>query len=276
MRWILTCVAAGFLLAVTPASAQDQDYEATRHAAERGDADAQLNLGFRYDTGRGVPQDDAEAVRWYRLAAKQGNALAPAQSRGSCTAKVRAYRRTTLKRSGGTAWPPSRATPNAQYNLGSMYGTGEGVPQDDAEAVRWYRLAAKQGNASAQNNLGSMYGTGRGVPQDDAEAVRWYRLAAKQGNASAQLNLGLRYGTGQGVPQDDAEAVRWYRLAAEQGNANAQLNLGFRYDTGRGVPQDDAEAVRWYRLAAKQGNARAQYNLGVTYGHRSWRTAGRR
>ena len=43
MRWILTCVAAVFLLAVTPASAQD--YEATRHAAEQGDADAQFNLG---------------------------------------------------------------------------------------------------------------------------------------------------------------------------------------------------------------------------------------
>ena len=69
MRWILTCVAAGFLLAVTPASAQDQDYEATRHAAEQGNADAQNNLGFMYDKGRGVQQDYAEAVRWYRLAA---------------------------------------------------------------------------------------------------------------------------------------------------------------------------------------------------------------
>ena len=74
MRWILTSVAAVFLLAVTPASAQD--YEATRHAAEQGDADAQFNLGFAYATGEGVPQDDAEAVRWFRLAAEQGNALA--------------------------------------------------------------------------------------------------------------------------------------------------------------------------------------------------------
>ena len=53
MRWMLTCVATGFLLAVTPAGAQD--YEATRHAAEQGDADAQFNLGFMYATGRGVP-----------------------------------------------------------------------------------------------------------------------------------------------------------------------------------------------------------------------------
>jgi uncharacterized protein len=45
----------------------------------------------------------------------------------------------------------------AQYNLGVMYGNGNGVVQDYAEAVKWYRLAAEQGNAKAQNNLGVMY-----------------------------------------------------------------------------------------------------------------------
>ena len=57
---------------------------------------------------------------------------------------------------------------SAQFNLGLMYDKGEGVPQDDAEAVRWYRLAAEQGHAEAQANLGWMYDAGRGVPQDDA------------------------------------------------------------------------------------------------------------
>ena len=92
--------------------------------------------------------------------------------------------------------------------LGLMYDYGEGVPQDDAEAVRWYRLAAEQGHAGAQNKLGFAYGTGDGVPQDDAEAARWYRLAAEQGNASAQYNLGVAYGTGDGVPQGASEITR--------------------------------------------------------------------
>ena len=61
----------------------------------------------------------------------------------------------------------------AQYSLGFAYATGEGVPQDFAEAVRWYRRAAEQGYAEAQNNLGAAYYTGEGVPQDSAEAVRW-------------------------------------------------------------------------------------------------------
>jgi TPR repeat protein len=88
------------------------------------------------------------------------------------------------------------------------------------------RARAEQGDAVSQVNLGHMYHTGEGVPQDYAEAVRWYRLAAEQGFDQAQTNLGVLYATGQGVPQDDAEAARLHRLAAEQGLADAQFNLG--------------------------------------------------
>jgi hypothetical protein len=97
-----------------------------------------------------------------------------------------------------------------------------------------------------------MYDTGRGVPQDDAEAVRWYRLAADQGHATAQANLGVMYADGQGVPQDYVEAVRWYRLAADQGHARAQGNLGVMYGTGEGVPQDYVQAHMWFNLAASR------------------------
>ena len=88
----------------------------------------------------------------------------------------------------------------AQVSLGTMYAFGRGVPKDHAEAVRWYRMAAEQGNA---------------------EAVRWLRRAAEQGNAAAQANLGRMYANGQGVPKDYAEAARWYRKAAEQGHTEA-------------------------------------------------------
>ena len=53
-----------------------------------------------------------------------------------------------------------------------MYDAGEGVPQDDGEAVKWFRLAADQGDALAQYSLGDMYRTGEGVPQDYGEAVK--------------------------------------------------------------------------------------------------------
>ena len=145
----------------------------------------------------------------------------------------------------------------AQYNLGVSYADGLGVPQDDAEAVRWLRVAADQGHAGAQFNLGVRYADGLGVPQGDAEAVRWFRVAADQGLALAQNNLGVMYANDKGIPQDDAEAVRWLRVAADQGHAEAQFNLGVRYADGLGVPQDDVEAVRWFRVAADQGFADA-------------------
>ena len=53
-----------------------------------------------------------------------------------------------------------------------------------------WRPLADQGYASAQFNLGTMYTNGRGVPKDDVQAVKWYRLAADQGNAFAQAHLG--------------------------------------------------------------------------------------
>ena len=153
----------------------------------------------------------------------------------------------------------------AQYNLGVMYANGEGVPEDDGQAVFWYRKAAEQGDAKAQYNLGVRYDNGRGVPEDDGQAVFWYRKAAEQGVAEAQNNLGFSYAKGEGVPEDDRQAAFWYRKAAEQGHAKAQYNLGVMYDNGEGVPEDDRQAAFWYRKAAEQGHAAAQYNLGFSY-----------
>ena len=87
----------------------------------------------------------------------------------------------------------------AQDNLGWMYQHGRGVPQDDVEAVKWYRKAAEGGNlAKAQDNLGWMYQHGRGVPQSDAKAVKWYRKAAEGGYSAAQDNLDWMHQNKQG------------------------------------------------------------------------------
>ena len=95
------------------------------------------------------------------------------------------------------------------------------------------RTAAEQGDASARFSLGVMYFDGEGVPENNDEAVKWYRLAAEQGHAKSQHRLGRMYSTGEGVSENDAEAVKWYRLAAEQGDAPAQLNLGDMYSVGK-------------------------------------------
>src|ERR1035438_518640 len=66
-----------------------------------------------------------------------------------------------------------------------------------------------------------MYHNGQGVPQDSAEAIRWCRKAADQGDANAQYALGFTYHKGQ-VPQDDAEALRWYAKIAASCFAKTQ------------------------------------------------------
>ena len=78
------------------------------------------------------------------------------------------------------------------------------------------RKRAEQGDADAQHSLGVMYHNGEGVPQDYAEAVKWYRLAAEQGFAVAQLNLVFMYYNGEGVPQDYVQAHKWSNLAASK------------------------------------------------------------
>ena len=147
-----------------------------------------------------------------------------------------------------------------QYTLGGMYLEGVGVPKDEVEGVRLFRLAAEQGHGGAQFAVGNLYRDGRGAPQDDVEAVRWFRLAAapeQEFYVHAQDFLGLMYGEGRGVAQDHVESVRWHRLAAEQGLARAQYNLGVMYVNGEGVPQNNVRAYVWWSVALGLEEARA-------------------
>ncbi len=81
---------------------------------------------------------------------------------------------------------------------------------------------AEQGHAGAQSLLGMKYARGLGVPEDDTEAVRWYRLAAEQGHAESQWLLGIMYDWGDGVPEDDVLAYMWFNLSGAQGHVSAQ------------------------------------------------------
>ncbi len=105
--------------------------------ANLGDEGGQYYLGLMYEDGKGVRQDNTQAVFWYRKAAEQNN-------------------------------------PAAQSSLGSMYANGRGVKKDNKQAIFWFRKAAKQNNPAAQSNLGSMYENGQGVEQDDTPAAFWY------------------------------------------------------------------------------------------------------
>ncbi|MDC1510254.1 sel1 repeat family protein [Oceanospirillaceae bacterium] len=83
--------------------------------AEQGNVDAQFWIADMYDFGKGVPENDKAAVKWYTLSAEQGHV-------------------------------------SAQYNLGNMYDFGEGVLTDTKRAYMWYNLASYNGNELGAKN----------------------------------------------------------------------------------------------------------------------------
>jgi len=194
--------------------------------AKFGDARAQNELGWLYQSGLGTDLDPAQAAHWYRRAATQGLAV-------------------------------------AQTNLGILYNDGKGVTRDPREAARWFELAARQGDAAALNNLGVLYDRGDGVPEDHQRAAQLLRQAADKGHPRAMSNLGLLYKNGEGVPQDAATAVRWFRAAAAAGDREGQNNLAVMLDNGLGAAADPAAARQLFERAARAGEAGAAVNLAL-------------
>ena len=151
-------------------------FEEYRKAAEKGDVNAQNNLGDCYYHGKGVVKNYQMAVYWYEKAAEKG------------------------------AWDKK-----AQSNLGDCYYYGRGVVKNGKTAVRWYEKAANNGHPYAQNKLGDLYFNGEcNLPKDPSQAMAWYKKAAENGNVDAMYNLGRCYES----VGDLAKAEEWYQKAA--------------------------------------------------------------
>ncbi len=204
-----------------------------RTRAEAGDAQAQFELGRGYEEGRGLPQNEDLAVKWYRKAAEQGHAA-------------------------------------AQNTVGVFYRLGRGgLEKDKAEAVNWYRRAARQGHAAAMFNLGASYYNGDGVPVDTTAAYVWFALAERAGDSSGReavartrsellpealiegdARVAFLLEAGDQVPKDMQAALAIYRQLAES-NAYVALRLSAHYANGGVVSQDPVEAERLRRIALK-------------------------
>ncbi|MFP6745734.1 MAG: tetratricopeptide repeat protein [Alphaproteobacteria bacterium] len=130
--------------------------------AGRGDAEAQVSLGWMYQIGQGFERDYNQAAYWYRAAADQGNGL-------------------------------------AQYSLGELYARGLGVAQNFAQAAAWHRRAAEGGNVSAQFRLAYFHEHGLGVPRDYIAAAAWYDRAARGAQSAAGLPPSLVRLLGGGI-----------------------------------------------------------------------------
>ncbi|MDR1111575.1 MAG: sel1 repeat family protein [Deltaproteobacteria bacterium] len=151
----------------------------------------------------------------------------------------------------------------ARFFLGKFLEDGEGMAKNKAEAEKWYRLAAESGHVASQYIQGMKhYGGARG----NDLAIRWFRLAAGQGDHEAMRRLGDIFYDGVGVPKDLAEAAKWYRLVARLGNTEIQYRLGLTLLEGEGLAHDREEALKWLSLAAGQGHQAALGKLGTMSG----------
>jgi hypothetical protein len=123
-----------------------------REDAEKGDAQDQMYVGMWYLTGtEGYTKDPVEAAQWLQKSADQGNA-------------------------------------DGENMLGQLYATGNGVPKDFAKAVDLFQKSAAQGNPHGCASLGRAYEKGvGGLPQDNQQAIAWYRKAGDEPYAKAAL-----------------------------------------------------------------------------------------
>jgi uncharacterized protein len=209
--------------------------------ADKGNPEAQFELGERFHFGNGVLKDSTESVEW-------------------------------LQKSAAQKFPP------AELNLGIAYGKGDGVQKNEQEGVRLCRMAADSGMARAQATMGMIYFEGAGVQKNYPEAFNCFTVAANQNYSPSQYYLALCYRDGKGTTTNLTEFIFWLQRAASNGVANAQVKLG-RFYGDNGVAQIESNSssanlrtnsnfvlgVEWWQKAAHQGDTGGQIDLGTAY-----------
>src|SRR5437762_1268442 len=188
-----------------------------RRAAEQGNSEAQDALGTKYLVGHGLEQNKEEAVKWFRKSARQGNGSAM-------------YHLGVAYYNGdGVAVDDSLSY--AWFILASEAGN-----QSAPEAVKRAESELKPVTIDkAFKKIAEMYENGGSLPENQAEAARWWSRAAARGDQDAQVGLGLTLVSGQGAPSDVARGRHLCNEAAKKNNHRAEYCMGYIYQRGLGV-----------------------------------------
>jgi TPR repeat protein len=150
-----------------------------------------------------------------------------------------------------------RGDARAALQLGRMYASGSGVPQSREEGLAVVRRAAEAASPDAQAWIGFRFLFRDDFPgYDEAEALRWFRVAAARGSTNGYFGLGMMYRDGRGVPPSDSLAVRWLAQAASGGTVAAGLVLATIYDDPASAFHDDARSEQYYTAAFAYGGSR--------------------
>jgi TPR repeat protein len=264
-----------------------------RAAASGGYPGAYYNLGVMAEYGWGVDRNDRDAFVWYKKAADSGypqafTAVADYYLYGNAGIQDTwlAEQYYTLSAKAGDTYAADRLayayirdartpdhikkamhwlkrdaeSPWAQYELGWLYDTGDGVTKDAKLAARWYRRAANQGLPDALTAYADLLRTGRiDHRRNFVSAADYYRKAVAAGDGKAMFELGEMCGSGSGVPRDPRLAERLYASAAAHGNGDALLLIAYRFLYGtHGYPRDLERAEALAIVAASHGASERQ------------------
>lgn len=241
--------------------------------AEKGDLQAQVDLGLVYMLGNIVPEDPEAALEWLNTAlnnkniSKNKNLAARAQS-------FLAYFYLTgegVKRDREKALQLLKAAEkyrdrDALFGLGVFYIHKSRYDYNNERehfktAFDYFEKAAASGHPSAYYEMSIMYQNGRGVKQDNSLAMSLLEKSVEMGSARGREWLAYQHS----LRGRKEESIRAYRILAETGLRNAMLKLGSDYAYGAGVPQDDAESFKWFSKASEQYGYMSDYWLGLAY-----------
>ena len=202
--------------------------------AEQGDVEAQYAVGVAYQFGQdGAPRDPNLATKWLNAAAKGG--------------KAEAYHILGAR--------------IFVVDDGYLYGSYD-------DGVRMMTKAAEMGCNAAQYLLGTLYFSGEYIPQNIDLAIKWLTCAAVSGHEDAQFKLGGIYKFDEWNVKDEAKSAYWMERAAEKGLADAQRLTAANYFRGTGVPQDAAKGKYWLEKAAENGDEKAIETLEMYFGRK--------
>jgi TIR domain/Sel1 repeat len=153
--------------------------------ADQGDATSMRYLGWLYEFGSGVPQNYAQARKWYEMAANKGDALAMT-TLARFTSTVGAWRRTTPKRASGTRRLPPRATRTLKRNYSNCVRPVRQLGPDAKRRSGRARIVSHptQTFSRLQRRSGSVL-----VRQTRSAALT--RTARPSGSSSPRSNLAL-------------------------------------------------------------------------------------
>jgi|SRR5579872_1463359 len=243
------------------------EVSAIRAKAEAGDPVAENAIGVMYRIGRGVAKDKEEAVHWYRKAAKHGNSaamfnLGAAYYNGdgvaiddvmSCAwfllAEEAGYSEADAAVRRAASENSARIT-EASAKVAEMYESGNELPKDEFNALRWYRKAADGGAPEAAVKVAGMLLDGRNPSQAEyMEARKRCQDAADRQYSPGAYGMAIIYQRGLGVAKDPTEAAKWLIRAADLGHPKAMLQLAEAYWRGDGVKADLVAAYMWVWLA---------------------------